>query len=350
MLTPSESSYRDDFSLHVGVLTSLILHALFLLVLSDIKTVQPPQPMEVIDVSIEAPKTPTTVEKKNQMVSPSDKTAENLPPPDTNRLSDTDSTVIKEQIKRGAPDAGPVIGKRERSPTAQQITKSINQERSESQPVKSSQQEKSSTKEKAKKIEEGISPKEPPKLSDLKLDSNTLLNDFALKTPKGSPKPFSRPQGSGAMFVGMSGSSDYLPDLPDGDITLLNAKANQFAVFVRRVAIQVFSQIRTMGWQNLSASDIRAIGQDTMVEAVMSPKGELLKVTLEIRSGSGSFDELILKSAQKGARDPNPPEGAKAEDGNVHFIFKSRSWSEISAGRGGLPTERRWLLLETGLE
>ena len=53
--------------------------------------------------------------------------------------------------------------------------------------------------------------------------------------------------GTGAKFFGNSGSTDYLPNLPDGDITLLNTKADHFAVFVRRVAARVFAALRSSG-------------------------------------------------------------------------------------------------------
>src|SRR5690606_20546577 len=105
------------------------------------------------------------------------------------------------------------------------------------------------------------------------LDRQGLIDRFR-KTPEerntsqdshGSPmsagslagyKAFSRPAGSGARFIGASGAPDHLPSLPDGDITLLNTKANQFAVFVRRVATQVFGELRLTGWESLLASDI----------------------------------------------------------------------------------------------
>ena len=39
---------------------------------------------------------------------------------------------------------------------------------------------------------------------------------------------------------GPRGSADYLPNVRQGDITLLNTKADRFAPFVRRVGMRVF--------------------------------------------------------------------------------------------------------------
>ena len=82
----------------------------------------------------------------------------------------------------------------------------------------------------------------------------------------------------------------------------------------------------------------------------MSDKGALLKVTLDGSSSSSNFDNIILSAAKAGTKDPNPPSAARATDGTIKFIFQARSWVETVPGRGGIPTEQRWLLLSTGLE
>jgi hypothetical protein len=203
-------------------------------------------------------------------------------------------------------------------------------------------------------------------LKNLTLDDSTLTKKFGKNQSEPSKQPapsqqsatnlnqyraFSRPQGSGATFIGSAGVSDHLPSLPDGDITLLNAKANTYAGFVRRVAVQVFGQLKSKGWERLSAGELRALSDFTTVEAVLSPEGNLIKTVIIGSSGSTSFDTVVNQSAASGARDPNPPPGARANDGNIHFIFKARSWSQIGVSpRNGLPSERRWLLLATGLE
>jgi len=142
------------------------------------------------------------------------------------------------------------------------------------------------------------------------------------------------------------GSSAHLPNIPDGQITLLNAKADRHAVFVRRVALQVFGKLKQLGWTNLSSGEISRIRSFAMVEAVMSPEGKLLAASVKDSSGLKKFDGTMLEAGKDGTWDQNPPTSAKAADGNIHFIFKARSWS---ARVGETGREKRWLLMATGL-
>ena len=151
--------------------------------------------------------------------------------------------------------------------------------------------------------------------------------------------------------MGNAGISDHLPNLPDGDITMLNAKANTYASFVRRVAVQVFTQLRSQGWEKLSRQQIQELNDFTTIEAVLSRQGSILGVKVHSSSGSTFFDSVVQLSVKAGAQDPNPPPGAEAGDGLIHFIFKARSWSQMGVNpRSGIPSEHRWLLLATGLE
>jgi TonB family protein len=101
----------------------------------------------------------------------------------------------------------------------------------------------------------------------------------------------------------------------------------------------------------LSGQQIRQLTGFATVEAVLKPDGTFLRAQLIESSGSDAFDSVLHTSASKGAVDPNPPAGAAAKDGNIHFIFKARSWSQVGVSRrSGAPIEQRWLLLATGLE
>lgn len=332
----------SDYSLAVGALISVIIHVVFLLYLLLGTIFRTPE-ARVFEVSLEEflpPPVKRPPPAQNQIVSDS-KAAEQSPPPDTFRLSQRDQSTEHEQIKRGLDNAGPVVGPKSTGMKAP-VAKPKPQERDS--PHKELQ---------------NVEPKKELSLSDLKLDQKTLIKDFvgnssnsktASEGRASRTQAFSRPLGSGALFHGNLGSSDFLPNLPDGDITLLNAKASKFAVFVRRVAIQVFSQMRTQGWDLLSASDISRITGNAQVTAILSPKGELLSVKLDDSSSSLRFDEVLEKAVKKGAKDPNPPEAAKASDGNYHFIFQARSWVQMSSHPRGGMAEQRWLLLSTGLD
>lgn len=347
----------------IGLVASLAIHAVLVLLLLGTKAPHPPL-VSTIDVTIEPP---TAISSRPQIVSPTKQ--ESKPPlKDTTLLSDKDSQAEIEQIRRG--DGGGMPGPKISDAPAKQPETQASNKTAPPKPQQVAPTEPKQTETQNKKEpEEHKNPHKPRELNlkDLKLDDSTLALKFG-NTPKtavstsdnanSAPQKslseyqaFSRPPGSGAAFFGSAGISDHLPNLPDGDITLLNAKANIYASFVRRVAIQVFTQLRSQGWENLSAQQIRQLSNFSTVEAVLSAEGKFIRARLIESSGSEAFDVVLHSSASKGAGDPNPPPGAQAKDGLIHFIFKARSWSQIGVSRrSGAPIEQRWLLLATGLE
>lgn len=344
--------------------------------------------------------------RPKQIVSqPSQPNEPNLAAPtETNYLSERDQAVAKEQIKRGDPLAGPVVAPKSRSsrepappaaaaaaqnPPAKTSSAKPAPQAAEQPPSNQRQSDQPPSNQQQPRSPQSPPPGSAPRLKTLALDQGTLLSKFVApagaanerqdpdQAPGGAVSatadnlsknansqllttspltstqgytPFSRPMGSGAQFMGRFGSSDYLPNLPDGDITLLNTKADQFAVFVRRVATRVFSELRSAGWENLSAGEIRRIEGFATVKAELSLDGRLLSVTTINASGSPRFDSTLTEATNRGASDPHPPPAARAPNGNIIFIFQAKSWSEPAINRRtGTPTERRWLLLAAGL-
>ena len=335
--------YRPDNTAEnkiiLGLFWSILMHFLlfyaFLRVPHNNSILQGERSFEVSFIREQEKPVRVVEAETRQIVTPPDNVQETSQVIESALLSDKNLKTEREQIKRGAPDSGPTIGKAEKA-----LPTNLSKEHQASQPNQ-------------------IRENPPQRLDTLRLDSQTLMDKFAkpsapVKAGGLNPSPgyqaFSRPAGSGAAFIGLSGSSDYLPNLPDGDITLLNTKASQYAVFVRRVATLVFSHMRRTGWETMRASDINRIRDFSTVRAVLDRDGNLIRVTLEEPSGSQRFDETLTLAVKKGAKDPNPPKEALAEDGNFHFIFKSKSWSQLAHNpRTGSPFERRWLLLSTGL-
>jgi hypothetical protein len=353
----------------IGLLGSLGLHVIMVIILLGTRAPHPPT-VSTIEVTIEPP---TAISNRPQIVSPSDQPAK-PPPENTTRLSDKDSQAPVEQIRRG--DGGGAPGPQNSQPQSnqpqakqQESPKSSKADQPKPKQEAPAHEPKTKDTEAKPKTNEPKSPQNKSELhlKDLKLDDSTLALKFG-NTPKNTAsssqsaeaapqkslsdyQAFSRPPGSGAAFFGSAGISDHLPNLPDGDITLLNAKANIYASFVRRVAVQVFTQLRSQGWENLSAMQIRQMSGFATVEAVLSMDGKFIRARLIESSGSDAFDQVLHTSASKGTGDPNPPPGAQAKDGLIHFIFKARSWSQIGMNRrSGAPVEQRWLLLATGLE
>lgn len=318
-------------SLTRGLALSVLLHALLLAAIAHVPRQQSAQ-LAPIEVSLVL----TPSEARTQIVAPAE-SLEQEPQVATNLRAERATATEQERVARGdAPDAG--MPGEARSPDRRQSPRAA-RDRAPAPPER-----------------------EHVPLRTLALDQETLRREFgeassthgehAKQQPAGDNyRAFSRPAGSGARIVGLRGTNDHLPSLPDGDLTLLNAKAERHAVFVRRVATQVFSQLRASGWESLSAADINRLSSDTTVTASLSLQGKLLGVTMQRGSGSERFDRVVEEAVRRGARDPHPPAEAAADDGTIRFIFKARSWSEGGYdGRGAGLVERRWLLLATGLE
>ncbi len=357
MLAFKSSPLTRKDPLRVGIPLSLSLHAILLAVILSSNAPHPPE-VGVINVSLEMPKTLRNQPK--QIVSPPLQKSV-TPPENTNNLSDSDSVAVKEQVRRGNEGGAPgAPSNNSQHPT----TRSQPQQPSQPEQPPSPPQPKAQPPPSQPNQDRSVS-KGEHHLKSLKLDDATLAMKFGNPSAQRASQQkqasrssslseyeaFSRPPGSGAAFLGNAGINDHLPNLPDGDITMLNAKANTYASFVRRVAVQVFTQLRSQGWERLSRQQIQQLGDFTTVEAVLSRQGTLLGVRIHGTSGSSSFDSVVQQSVKAGAQDPNPPPGAEAQDGNIHFIFKARSWSQMGVNpRSGTSSEHRWLLLATGLE
>jgi len=124
-------------------------------------------------------------------------------------------------------------------------------------------------------------------------------------------------------LLGPNGTPDVLPDVRQGNLTFLNAKANRFAPFVRRVALRVFQHLIIHQRKNLHIDDVVAAHDMSTIEARIDTQGNLKKLLIQTRSGSYAVDEALLRACENGAWDENPPAEAIAEDGMIHFIFRS---------------------------
>ena len=334
----------------IGIVISLLLHVLLVLLFllpdpraKSLKVAS--APVRIIPASM--------LKKQNQIVSESrGKKIEKAP--NTKYQAAENKVVEKQQIKRGLEDAGKAVGPRQPQSPPAKLTKPSKVKKPNTRPKQ--------TVKKAK-----AAPKPPKKVArkikkPLDLRARSLSN-FGIYKPQPKPaaqakkqqrdfssvQPFSRPAGSGARFLGLSGSSDYLPDLPDGDLTLLNTKAHKYAVFVRRVAVRVFTALRASGWQHLARSDVMRIQDNSVVQVKMNAKGEIANVTVVNQSGSQSFDRSLIR-ASKASKDPNTPKSALNSDNTLTLEFYARTWSQASrAGPRAPIQERRWLFLGTAL-
>ena len=144
---------------------------------------------------------------------------------------------------------------------------------------------------------------------------------------------------------GPIGTPDVLPDIRQGNLTFLNAKANRFAPFVRRVALRVFQHLIIFQRKNLQINDVVAANNVSTIEAKIDTQGNLKKLIIQTRSGSYAVDEALLRACENGAWDENPPDEAIAEDGMIHFIFRS----DINAQYDDLGLRAIMTTLQVGL-
>ena len=336
-----------------AAIVSLLLHAVLLTGASfQVRHELPREDkIAVTIVSLPAPQVPPPNMPK-QIVAPSDSKSEEPIVP-TPLVSEHASRTDKEMLRRGDPLS-----------EAPAPTKLV----PPSPPKKAAKQKEEVQKEEKKSAKSQQEPKSPvPKqYAKLRLNDQQLESAFArtetqadreeeTDSPEQAEKqraqqlqqaePF-RKAANPSIYLNRGGSADMLSHIPDGDITLLHAKADQYAVFVRRVALQVFGALRKLNWQELSRSELQRLKGYVTVEAVMDKQGKFIRVNLAESSGSTRFDQIANKAANEGTWDQNPPAAAAATDGNIHFVFKARSWSRASPN--GL-NEQRWLMLGTGL-
>jgi len=284
---------------------------------------EPPAPEAPAVPAPEPPAPEPPPEKKlplpEQIVQPPD-AGTNEVPPDTRFKSDRDVKVEEQQVKHGNPKPGESAPgeaaaepAKPKPPAPPAAARPVNPRRS------------------------GASGREmPPRVAALPKIDRLLPNALKLAQEgygePAEPPPVERADrrlaqgGADGLFIptGPTGTLDYLPDIREGNITLLNTKADVFAPFVRRVAVRVF--------QNLLISLKRDIGRGTLstmeeiqAEAVMSPAGEMIGLTIGKRSArvALSLDRRLQQACLVAFFDRNPPPGARAADGNIHFVFEA---------------------------
>src|SRR5690606_27337843 len=120
----------------------------------------------------------------------------------------------------------------------------------------------------------------------------------------------SAPPPAPGLFGGVRGSFDNLPDVAQGNLTMLNTKADRFAPFVRRVGTRVFQNLLIFQRQNLEASDIIAATDIATVHVTLDAKGRLKTFEVEDHSGSMAVDQTLIDALRQAAFDDNPPRAA----------------------------------------
>jgi hypothetical protein len=268
---------------------------------------------------------------KNQIVSPPDSPEQT--PEKAHLFSDRDSKALEEMVTKGEP-APPAKPPQERAKT--EAAKPGAKEEQLATKAKGaregSERATDTVKSEAKASTPATRAAPMVGLSDLFVRPSELAKDPTLrkgedgddaKTTQGGSRDLaalSRPD----LWAdpGQRGTPDYLPDVKQGNFTLLNTKADRFAPFVRRVGLRVFQTFSMEFKQLIYAGNVPQGRDDVEIEAVMSADGHRLQVYLKQRSGNLSSDRVLLGTLNDAIFfDQNPPAKAIADDGHIHFVF-----------------------------
>ena len=145
----------------------------------------------------------------------------------------------------------------------------------------------------------------------------------------------SAPPPAPGLFGGMRGSFDNVPDVAQGNLTMLNTKADRFAPFVRRVGTRVFQNLLIFQRQNLEASDIIAATDIVTAHVTLDASGRLKHLEVEDHSGSMAVDQTLTDALRQAAFDDNPPKAAANASGEYEFIFQAQLLAGVGPGARG---------------
>ena len=132
--------------------------------------------------------------------------------------------------------------------------------------------------------------------------------------------------GNGGMFK-------YLRDVPDGDRNMLNRKRTRYWAFFDRVVKQTREQWspveeyrRRDPYGNVHGVKDRL----TTLRVTLNGDGSVRQLYLARSSGLDFYDDEAIRALKAAAPFPNPPEGLKDDDGQIHFSF--RFYFDIQTG------------------
>jgi len=366
----------DQSRLSWALALSVLLHGLLLslLPLMHRMRIEFPHPMPLLDVDVlplpkPAPARPAVAAApaqaaavpppipvtKQQIVSPPDQ-GEEKEPPNARFLSDRNNTVKEEQIHRGEPLPGNPDAARKPPPQSVAPAKPEPAQREPARPERSRAVE-------VERPHPDTQLAALPKLDQLLPSAGDLIREGVVRPEAAAQAAAPPTPAAGAVASrerndllshgdpwrgrGRGGSMDFLPAIREGDVTLLNTKAEQFAPFVRRVALRVFGNFIILLRRSYADGEVSAEEQVT-VEAVMDKAGRLISLTTKERSAASALatDRSLQSALRDGFFDRNPPPGAESNDGNIHFLFMARVAAAPDASGHRVPT---WALLGTGL-
>ncbi|MFQ5666493.1 MAG: hypothetical protein ACE5I7_08680 [Candidatus Binatia bacterium] len=339
----------DQSRLTWALVLSVLLHGLVLSLFPIMRRsrLEFPKPPAFLDVDLvqlprarpvpaapapAAPVLPPIPVPQQQIVSPPD-AGEETEPQETRLLSDRNNTVKEERIHHGEPAAGNPETERQAPPHQR-----ASAEAGRAQPAPKTRAEQSRAHTQLAAL---------PKLDQLLPRAGDVIRDGLVQsqeaTPAAAPAQEAIHQrrnllrhGDPWRRSGLGGFLDFLPTVREGDITLLNTKADLFAPFVRRVAVRVFENFQILLRRSANSGSVQSAQEFATIEAVMDKQGQLVAMHTKDRSLNGAFvvDRNLRSACREGFFDRNPPPGAEANDGNIHFLLDARVSLQVDPRRG----------------
>lgn len=169
--------------------------------------------------------------------------------------------------------------------------------------------------------------KEGIRFSDLavKQQDYEMQEEVREKQVKGAQSPIDAP-------AAVAQNSDFIEDIPLGDMTQLNTQEFMFYGYYHRIrqrleqhwgsSLQESAERMYRTGRRLPANSQRITG----VSVVMDERGNIIDVRVQSASGVSELDEAAIESFNKAGPFPNPPQGM-IQNGRVHiewgFVVKS---------------------------
>ena len=131
---------------------------------------------------------------------------------------------------------------------------------------------------------------------------------------------------------GLASTTDYVENIPLGDVSSLNTTENKFYGFYHRIKLKLEqhwgSTIRDRA-RRLYKKGGRLPASDSLITSltiVLSDKGQIIDIKIEGTSGIRELDQAAIESFNKAGPFPNPPKGLLVDGRAViswGFVVKS---------------------------
>jgi len=123
---------------------------------------------------------------------------------------------------------------------------------------------------------------------------------------------------------GVRGTDDYLPDVDDGETTVLNTRRFKYWSFFERVKESLKRNWRPAREYRRADPTGRVYGvrdRMTVLNVVLNADGSLSDLNIVTESGVGPLDDEAVRAFRAAQPFPNPPGGLVGDNGHIQFTY-----------------------------